>query len=84
MNYIPISWIEDYITYIKNVDLSVDEGSCLDWDEFIKNQIRDMVNTWEEEYVDDYVLCEKKREVIEKRPNGETIVKEYYVPVGEV
>lgn len=32
---------------------------------------------------DDYVMCVRKREIVERRPNGETICKEYYVPVEE-
>ena len=33
--------------------------------------------------MDDYILCKKKQEVVERFPNGMMIVKEVYEPVGE-
>ena len=33
--------------------------------------------------MDDYILCKKKQEVVERFPNGKMIVKEVYEPIGE-
>lgn len=85
MNYIPIAWINDYITHIKYLEYEYcdEDGYCCDINDFVKSKIEDMLDEYADEVDDRYILCEIKTEVVERKPNGEMITRERYVPVGE-
>lgn len=62
------------------VSFKVDKFEC-QW-KYIENP--DIVQEWcPLKPMDDYILCKKKQEVVERFPNGMMIVKEVYEPIGE-
>lgn len=91
-NLIPRKWIEDYIKRIKDIEVNYQNNDGYfygDLDDVVKQEMETMLNEYDiEEQIaeknrEDYVLCQRRVEVIGRMPNGYTITKEFYEPVGE-
>lgn len=82
MDYIPINWIRNYEKYI--CQFSKEYGTEIT--DAVKEELENMINEWEVEQRitgDEYVLCIRKNEVVERKPNGFVMTREVYIPVGE-
>ena len=88
---IPVKWIEDYLKRIKHLenDYFCDDGKGASLDSIFKQEVERMMDEYDlEERVaerdgKEYVICEKKIEVVERMPNGYTLTRESYVPLRE-